>query len=159
MDATSRYILYHRSGPGPLSLFQNGTARPSCATSKNVGCERSSDSIETGSLKAVTLCSTCAPSANAASVAHARINRFLPSQRWKLTCVGFSPLKFLALGLIRFYKLALSPLLPRSCRYYPTCSSYAEQAFKKYGFFKALGKSLWRLLRCNPFSPGGVDHP
>lgn len=61
--------------------------------------------------------------------------------------------------LIRAYQVVISPLLPTSCRYYPSCSAYAVQAFRKYGFFKALGKSAWRILRCNPFSHGGVDYP
>lgn len=70
-----------------------------------------------------------------------------------------SPLARLALLLIGLYQKLISPLSPPSCRYYPSCSEYARLAFEKYGFFRALGKSAWRLLRCNPFSHGGVDHP
>lgn len=70
-----------------------------------------------------------------------------------------SPLRRPAMALIRFYQRHLSPLRPPSCRFTPTCSHYALEAFEKYGFAKALGKSAWRLLRCNPFSRGGVDHP
>lgn len=70
-----------------------------------------------------------------------------------------SPLARLALLLIGLYQKLVSPLSPPSCRYYPSCSEYARLAFEKYGFPKALGKSVWRLLRCNPFSHGGVDHP
>jgi len=61
--------------------------------------------------------------------------------------------------LIGLYQKLVSPLSPPRCRYYPSCSEYARLAFEKYGFIRALGKSVWRLLRCNPFSPGGVDHP
>jgi len=61
------------------------------------------------------------------------------------------------LVLIRFYQMAISPVLPRSCRFSPSCSSYAYQAFQRYGFVKALGLSLWRILRCNPFCRGGYD--
>jgi len=59
--------------------------------------------------------------------------------------------------LIRFYKAAISPWLPRSCRFTPTCSSYALQAFQHYPVPKALYFSIRRILRCNPFHPGGYD--
>lgn len=60
-------------------------------------------------------------------------------------------------NLFEFYSKHISPLFPRRCKYYPTCSSYAAEAFKRKGFFMGLILSLWRLLRCNPFSPGGFD--
>ncbi|HPM05192.1 MAG TPA: membrane protein insertion efficiency factor YidD [Candidatus Cloacimonas sp.] len=63
----------------------------------------------------------------------------------------------LFIGLIRFYQLALSPLLPRSCRFTPSCSSYGYAAFQKYNFFKAFCLTAWRILRCNPFNKGGYD--
>lgn len=66
-------------------------------------------------------------------------------------------LKKIALRLIRFYQKWVSPLFPRRCRYYPTCSAYAYEAFKKHGILKGFYLALWRLLRCNPFSPGGYD--
>ena len=47
--------------------------------------------------------------------------------------------------------------MPRACRYYPSCSEYAAQAILKYGPFKGIGMAAWRLLRCNPWSPGGFD--
>jgi hypothetical protein len=59
--------------------------------------------------------------------------------------------------ILRFYSKYISVLFPRHCRYYPTCSSYAIDAFRKKGFFKGFLLSLWRILRCNPFSPGGYD--
>jgi putative membrane protein insertion efficiency factor len=65
----------------------------------------------------------------------------------------------LARGAIRLYQVSLSPLLPSRCRFSPSCSHYAHEAFAKYPFAKALGKSIWRLLRCHPFSRGGVDQP
>lgn len=61
------------------------------------------------------------------------------------------------IGFVRFYKRFISPLLPDSCRYYPTCSSYAVEALEKHGPFKGLRLSLWRVVRCNPFSKGGYD--
>ncbi|MDP6656897.1 MAG: membrane protein insertion efficiency factor YidD [Nitrospinaceae bacterium] len=59
--------------------------------------------------------------------------------------------------IIRAYQKFLSPLLPASCRFYPTCSEYSAQAFKRYNPFKALGLSLLRLLRCHPYHEGGSD--
>lgn len=62
-----------------------------------------------------------------------------------------------ALAFLRSYKSHISPLLPPLCRYHPTCSEYAMEAFRKKTFFHALGLTIWRLLRCNPFSRGGYD--
>ncbi len=59
--------------------------------------------------------------------------------------------------LIRFYQKIISPLFPPSCRFYPTCSEYSIQAFEKYGVIKGGIKSIWRILRCNPFNKGGYD--
>ena len=62
-----------------------------------------------------------------------------------------------ALWLIRFYQRVISPGLPDSCRFYPTCSEYGYQAIEKYGIIKGGGMTIWRILRCNPFSRGGYD--
>jgi hypothetical protein len=59
--------------------------------------------------------------------------------------------------LLALYKAFLSPLLPSSCKFYPTCSSYAQQAVARHGVARGLGLSLRRLLRCRPFSAGGYD--
>lgn len=59
---------------------------------------------------------------------------------------------------VRFYQRFISPALPASCRYYPTCSAYAVTALKVHGPIKGLLLALWRLLRCNPLTRGGVDH-
>lgn len=61
------------------------------------------------------------------------------------------------IGLILFYRKVISPYLPSSCRFTPTCSLYSYQAFKKYSFFKALKISTIRILKCHPFHPGGDD--
>ena len=61
------------------------------------------------------------------------------------------------IALIRLYRLFISPLLPRSCRFYPSCSAYAEEAIRKHGPFKGAWLSLKRILRCHPFNPGGFD--
>ncbi len=62
------------------------------------------------------------------------------------------------ISLIRFYQKFLSPLKWRThCIYTPTCSEYAVQAISKYGIIKGTLLSVWRILRCNPFSKGGYD--
>ena len=58
---------------------------------------------------------------------------------------------------IRFYQRFISPALPRRCKYHPTCSEYAVEAIRTYGVLKGLVLAAWRLLRCNPWSHGGVD--
>ena len=65
--------------------------------------------------------------------------------------------KRIVLGAIRFYKRFISPALPPSCRYTPTCSEYTLQAVEKYGAVRGLWLGLNRLLRCHPFHPGGYD--
>jgi uncharacterized protein len=62
------------------------------------------------------------------------------------------------LGLIRLYQLIVSPALPaNTCRFYPTCSRYGYHAIYKYGVIKGGWMAIWRVLRCNPFNPGGYD--
>jgi hypothetical protein len=63
----------------------------------------------------------------------------------------------LAVALLDFYKRFLSPLLPRACRFEPTCSVYAREAIVRYGFLRGAGLSVRRLLRCHPFHKGGLD--
>lgn len=58
---------------------------------------------------------------------------------------------------IRIYQKVISPFLPPSCRFVPTCSEYSYQSLKKHGVFKGSILSLWRILRCNPFNKGGYD--
>lgn len=67
-------------------------------------------------------------------------------------------LRALAVLPIRGYQRLLSPLLGQRCRYYPSCSNYAVQAIGRHGLLRGGRLAGWRLLRCNPFSPGGVDH-
>ena len=66
-------------------------------------------------------------------------------------------MKQLAIISLRLYQLALSPLLPPACRFYPTCSQYAIEAFGQYGFLKGSWLALRRLARCQPFCAGGYD--
>lgn len=60
--------------------------------------------------------------------------------------------------IIKAYRKYISPLKWPCCRYYPTCSQYALEAVEKHGAVKGLILAAWRLLRCNPYSRGGVDH-
>jgi putative membrane protein insertion efficiency factor len=59
--------------------------------------------------------------------------------------------------LIRAYQACISPLLPKSCRFYPTCSAYALEAVQKHGPWKGAALAAKRLSRCHPFNPGGYD--
>lgn len=59
--------------------------------------------------------------------------------------------------LIKFYRVCISPLKPPTCRFTPTCSEYALQAFRKHGPFKGLALTVWRILRCNPWGGSGYD--
>ena len=61
------------------------------------------------------------------------------------------------LALIRFYKRAISPGLPPSCRFQPTCSEYAYEAIDRYGIIKGGRLAVWRILRCNPWGGSGWD--
>lgn len=63
----------------------------------------------------------------------------------------------LFLALLRAYQYAVSPLLGRNCRFYPSCSEYAQEAVQKYGTLRGGWLTLKRLARCHPFHPGGVD--
>ena len=63
----------------------------------------------------------------------------------------------LCILLVRFYQIFFSPLKGPTCRFYPTCSQYSIQAFRKYGFLKGLWLTIKRVSKCHPFHPGGVD--
>ncbi len=63
----------------------------------------------------------------------------------------------LALGLIKLYQNTVSKVLPSVCRFQPTCSQYALEAIKKYGFARGIWLAAKRIVRCNPFSEGGYD--
>jgi uncharacterized protein len=68
----------------------------------------------------------------------------------------------LAVLLVRGYRLLVSPLVPQTtggrCKYHPSCSQYALDALREFGFARGTILSAWRLLRCNPWSRGGVDY-
>ncbi|GAA4465041.1 membrane protein insertion efficiency factor YidD [Novipirellula rosea] len=65
----------------------------------------------------------------------------------------------LVLAPIRFYQMAISPMLGPHCRFTPTCSQYAVEAIRKYGVLRGSVKAVWRILRCHPWHPGGYDPP
>jgi putative membrane protein insertion efficiency factor len=71
---------------------------------------------------------------------------------WRLPRLGL-------VGLVRLYQLALSPVLPPTCRYTPTCSQYAVQALQRYGAVRGTVLAVWRVLRCNPWGSHGHDPP
>jgi len=71
--------------------------------------------------------------------------------RWVLT--------FLVLIPVYFYQLIIGPLLPKVCRYHPSCSNYFIEAVKKHGPVRGSFKGVWRICRCNPWSQGGYDPP
>jgi uncharacterized protein len=68
-----------------------------------------------------------------------------------------SALRGFLVGPIRLYQRTISPALPARCKYHPSCSEYAVQAVRRYGVLRGAVLAGWRLLRCNPWSHGGVD--
>jgi putative membrane protein insertion efficiency factor len=66
-------------------------------------------------------------------------------------------MKTILIVLIKFYKFFISPVLPGSCRFYPSCSEYALEAVGRYGAVKGTYLALRRIARCHPFHPGGFD--
>ncbi len=79
--------------------------------------------------------------------------RDIPRNIWNMP-------RILLLAIIRLYQATISKgLPPNTCRFYPSCSHYGYQAIYKYGAVVGTVKAVWRVLRCNPFNPGGVDLP
>lgn len=70
---------------------------------------------------------------------------------------NFSPLGRIAILLIRFYQIFISPMLGQHCRFYPSCSQYTLEAIKEWGFFKGIWLGIKRISRCHPLNPGGFD--
>lgn len=66
-------------------------------------------------------------------------------------------MKWIAIGLIQFYRLFISPLKPPTCRFVPTCSTYGLVAIQRHGFWLGGWLTLKRILKCHPFHPGGFD--
>lgn len=68
-----------------------------------------------------------------------------------------TPVRLVLIGLIRVYRATLSGWLGGQCRFYPSCSRYAEDAIRRHGAIRGVGLAAWRLARCGPFTAGGVD--
>mgnify|MGYP005841120155 CR=1 FL=1 len=85
----------------------------------------------------------------------------LYSSEPRLRDLPFRPLYFpriVLLAMIRLYQATFARLLPPdTCRFYPSCSHYGYQSIYKYGAIKGTWMAIWRVLRCNPFNPGGYD--
>ncbi|MDE6781821.1 MAG: membrane protein insertion efficiency factor YidD [Ruminococcus sp.] len=67
-------------------------------------------------------------------------------------------MKYVLVMLVNFYRKFVSPLFPPCCKYYPTCSTYALTAIERFGAFRGMLLAVWRILRCNPWSMGGIDY-
>lgn len=66
-------------------------------------------------------------------------------------------MRWLLIFLVRGYQVVISPLLPSTCRFYPSCSAYAVEALERHGAWRGLKLTFRRLARCHPFHPGGYD--
>lgn len=66
-------------------------------------------------------------------------------------------MKYILIGIIKLYRLTLSKILPPCCRFYPSCSQYGLTAVSRFGAVKGGYLTIRRIIRCNPFSPGGYD--
>ena len=75
----------------------------------------------------------------------------------RIVRAGAYALRLLLLGLIRFYQICLSPIIPSSCRYYPSCSAYAYEAVAKWGAWKGTRLAVGRIFRCRPWGGHGYD--
>jgi len=73
--------------------------------------------------------------------------------------VAGTPARHALLSLIWLYRVTLGVVLGGQCRFYPTCSAYAEQAIRESGAVRGLALAVWRVVRCSPLSKGGVDYP
>jgi len=66
-------------------------------------------------------------------------------------------MKYVFIGIVKLYRIAISPLFPPTCRFYPTCSEYAIEALSRHGAFKGGWLAMKRIAKCHPFHEGGVD--
>ncbi|HME42086.1 MAG TPA: membrane protein insertion efficiency factor YidD [Syntrophorhabdales bacterium] len=66
-------------------------------------------------------------------------------------------MRFIVVSLVKLYRLLVSPYVPTTCRFYPSCSAYMLEAVEKKGIVKGMVAGVLRILKCNPFHPGGFD--
>jgi len=78
------------------------------------------------------------------------------ARRWLWT--AGAPARAVLLGLIRLYQVTLASSLGGQCRFYPSCSHYAQDAIRIHGATKGAALAAWRIMRCGPFTKGGVDY-
>ena len=76
----------------------------------------------------------------------------------RIVWVAGAPARFLLIALVRVYRVTLSGWLGGQCRFYPSCSHYAEDAVRIHGAVRGSAMAAWRIARCGPFTDGGVDH-
>lgn len=88
-----------------------------------------------------------------------KVHRSSPANEGNLARCGFrgAAVQAAALAAIGAYRVLVSPLLPSSCRFYPSCSAYAAAAIRRYGVWRGVYLATRRLLRCHPWHPGGHD--
>jgi uncharacterized protein len=66
-------------------------------------------------------------------------------------------MRFIVVSLVKLYRLLVSPYVPTTCRFYPSCSAYMLEALEKKGIVRGMAAGVLRILKCNPFHPGGFD--
>ena len=77
----------------------------------------------------------------------------------RLLWTAGGPARMAMIGLIRLYRVVLGGMLGGHCRFHPSCSQYAEMAVRQVGVLRGVTLAAWRVLRCQPFSGGGIDYP
>ena len=80
------------------------------------------------------------------------------SRRGPLWTLG-TPARLVLLGMIGMYRVSIGRLAGGRCRFHPSCSAYAYEAIRELGAVRGTGLAVWRVLRCGPWTAGGVDHP
>jgi len=142
-------------GERPAAASQEG-CRPEPDSAAAAGSAPSAPSPIRPPAPASGGCVGLAGECTGASRPHSTARRAAGGARGSATS-GLGLMRALLIGVIRLYRLLVSPLLPGACRFYPSCSEYAEQALRRYGVLKGGALALRRLLRCHPWHPGGID--
>jgi putative membrane protein insertion efficiency factor len=86
------------------------------------------------------------------------LQRFRLSSASQASAAVFKLPAYLGVGLVYAYRYTFGVLVPGGCKYHPSCSQYAIDALRRYGLVRGVILAGWRLLRCNPWSKGGVDY-